>query len=43
MSDMKLGAIETRFAEIVWENEPLTTNQLIKLCAEEQKRVARAR
>ena len=37
MSDMKLGAIETRFAEIVWENEPLTTNQLIKLCAEELK------
>ena len=35
MRDMKLGAIETRFAEIIWENEPLTTNQLIKLCAEE--------
>ena len=35
MKDMKLGAIETRFAEIIWENEPLTTNQLIKLCAEE--------
>lgn len=37
MGDMKLGVIETRFAEIVWENEPLTTNQLIKLCAEELK------
>ena len=35
MKDMKLGAIETLFAEIIWENEPLTTNQLIKLCAEE--------
>ena len=35
MKDMKLGAIETHFAEIIWENEPLTTNQLIKLCAEE--------
>ena len=35
MKDMKLGVIETRFAEIIWENEPLTTNQLIKLCAEE--------
>ena len=35
MKDMKLGAIETRFAQIVWANEPLTTNQLIKLCAEE--------
>ena len=35
MGDMKLGAIETRFAEIIWANAPLTTNQLIKLCADE--------
>ena len=35
MKDMKLGTIETRFAEIIWDNAPLTTNQLIKLCAEE--------
>lgn len=35
MGDMKLGSIETHFAEIIWANEPLTTNQLIKLCAEE--------
>ena len=35
MKDMKLGVIETRFAEIIWTNAPLTTNQLIKLCAEE--------
>lgn len=35
MKDMKLGVIETRFAEIIWANEPLTTNQLIRLCAEE--------
>ena len=35
MKDMKLGVIETRFAEIIWENEPLSTNQLIKLCAQE--------
>ena len=35
MGDMKLGPIETRFAEIIWANEPLTTNQLIKLCIEE--------
>lgn len=34
MIDLKLGAVETRFAEIVWENEPLTTNQLTKICAE---------
>ena len=28
MGDMKLGVIETRFAEIIWANAPLTTNQL---------------
>ena len=34
MIDIKLGPIETRFAEIIWANEPITTNQLTKLCAE---------
>ena len=35
MGDLKLGAVESRFAEIIWENEPLTTSQLIKICADE--------
>ena len=35
MADVKLGAVETRFAEIIWENEPVTTSQLVKICAEE--------
>ena len=35
MMDTKLGPIETRFAEIIWANEPLTTNQLTKLCLEQ--------
>jgi len=35
MGDIKLGAVESRFAEIIWEHEPLTTNQLIKICAEQ--------
>jgi len=35
MKDMKLGAIESRFAQIIWDNEPLTTGQLIGLCARE--------
>ena len=34
MSDMKLGVIETRFAEIIWENEPLSSGELVKLCQE---------
>jgi len=35
MADVKLGAVETRFAEIIWANEPLTTAALVKLCAQE--------
>ncbi len=32
---MKLGTVEARFAEIVWREAPLTTAQLVKLCAQE--------
>ena len=35
MIDIKLGPIETRFAEIICANEPVTTNQLTKLCLEQ--------
>ena len=31
----KLGAVESRFADIVWRYEPLTTGELVKLCAQE--------
>lgn len=30
----KLGVVESRFADIVWENEPLASGQLVKLCEE---------
>ena len=29
---MRLGNIESRFAEIVWERAPLSTSELVKLC-----------
>ena len=32
---MRLGNIESRFAEIVWERAPLSTSELIKLCEAE--------
>ena len=32
MEDFKLGVVEARFADIVWENAPLSTRELIKLC-----------
>lgn len=31
MSELKLGAIESRFADIIWNNEPLTSTELVKL------------
>ena len=35
MSDMKLGSVESRFADIIWHNEPLTSGQLVQLCQQE--------
>lgn len=34
MNDMKLGVIETKFAEIIWQHEPLPSGSLVKLCQE---------
>lgn len=34
MSDYTLGAIETRFAGLIWDNEPIPSGQLVKLCEE---------
>lgn len=35
MVDYKLGAIESRFADIIWSNEPMATKQLVQMCADE--------
>ena len=35
MSDYKLGAMELRFADLIWHNEPISSGELVKLCAEE--------
>ena len=35
MNEVRLGAIESRFADIVWERAPLSTAELIKLCEAE--------
>ena len=34
MADMRLGAVESRFADLIWENEPLSSAALVKLCEE---------
>ena len=35
MADMRLGAVETRFADLIWENEPISSGELVKLCEQE--------
>ena len=35
MKDLQLGVVETKFAEIIWENEPVSSTQLVKI-AEKQ-------
>ena len=35
MSDIELGAVQERFADIVWEHEPIGSGELVKLCERE--------
>ena len=35
MLDYQMGGVETRFAEIIWNNEPISSTELVKLCAAE--------
>lgn len=35
MDEIRLGAVESRFADIIWENEPLSSGELVKLCEKE--------
>lgn len=32
MDEIKLGIVETNFANIIWENEPLSSGELVKKC-----------
>ena len=34
MEDYKLGEQETRFADLIWDNAPITSPDLVKLAAE---------
>ncbi len=29
MADLQMGPIESRFADIIWENEPISTTELV--------------
>lgn len=35
MEDMKLGVVESKFADIIWANEPLPSRRLVELCQAE--------
>ena len=35
MSELTMGAIESRFAEMIWQREPGTSPELVKLAAQE--------
>ena len=32
MKKTKLGEIESQFADLIWQNEPLSTAELVNLC-----------
>ena len=32
MEKTGLGAVESQFADIIWQNEPLSSGELVKLC-----------
>ena len=34
MTEIHLGVIEARFADMIWEREPVTSSELVKLAAE---------
>ena len=31
MADIQLGVIESRFADMIWQNEPVTSTELVRL------------
>lgn len=35
MKETKLGIVESKFADIIWSNEPLSSGELVKMCLQE--------
>lgn len=35
MGDLTMGAIESRFADIIWQREPVSSTELVKLALQE--------
>ena len=34
MAQYKLGEVEAAFADLIWDNEPLSSSRLVELCAD---------
>lgn len=37
MSEIQMGVVESKFADIIWQKEPIYTSELVKLSAEQLK------
>lgn len=35
MAERKLGVIEARFADLIWQNQPLSSGVLVRICEQE--------
>lgn len=35
MTEIRLGAIESRFADLIWEKEPIPSGKLVQICEQE--------
>ena len=35
MDEARLGAVEARFADLIWRNAPIGSGELVKLCAQQ--------
>ena len=35
MDELKLGPVEARFAQLIWDHAPISSGELVKLCARE--------
>ncbi|NLZ92320.1 MAG: BlaI/MecI/CopY family transcriptional regulator, partial [Clostridiales bacterium] len=35
MKEYKLGEMEQRFADLIWQHEPISSGELVKLCEKE--------
>ena len=35
MSDIQLGVVESRFADIIWANEPVSSSEIVKMAQEQ--------